>query len=156
MVFIKELVPRTAIALAARVFYGENYVALPMRHAINEQDGSRTVSYSWWFGGRENRMEISVQGQASEVVAGSDIEFITEHYWGYARRRDGRTTEYRVEHPRWLASPATSSRLDCDVARLYGSQFVESLQAVPASAFLADGSAVKVFRGALLNVGEAP
>src|SRR3989475_6438712 len=34
VVFIRELVPRRAIALIARTFYGEHYVALPMRHAI--------------------------------------------------------------------------------------------------------------------------
>src|SRR6266568_4843994 len=34
VVFIRELVPRRAIALVARAFYGENYLALPMKHEI--------------------------------------------------------------------------------------------------------------------------
>jgi len=34
VVFIRELVPRRAIALVARTFYRENYVAVPMRHEI--------------------------------------------------------------------------------------------------------------------------
>jgi uncharacterized protein len=34
VVFIRELVPRRAIALVAREFYGENYVAVPMKHEI--------------------------------------------------------------------------------------------------------------------------
>ena len=34
VVFIRELVPRRAIALVARAFYGENYVAVPMKHEI--------------------------------------------------------------------------------------------------------------------------
>src|SRR5262245_27677971 len=34
VVFVKELVPRRAIAWVARRLYGENYDALPMRHAI--------------------------------------------------------------------------------------------------------------------------
>src|SRR6516162_2941881 len=34
VVFIRELVPRPAIALVARAFYGENYVAVPMKHEI--------------------------------------------------------------------------------------------------------------------------
>ena len=101
VVFVKEIVPRTAIAWTARALYGENYVALPMWHRIEPETG--------------------------------DVEFITEHYWGYARQRGGRTTEYRVEHPRWRARAATVSRLDCDVATLYGSQFVECLKAPPAS-----------------------
>jgi uncharacterized protein len=34
VVFIREIVPRAAIALVARRVYGENYVSLPMRHQI--------------------------------------------------------------------------------------------------------------------------
>jgi uncharacterized protein YqjF (DUF2071 family) len=154
VVFVKELVPRVAIALTAKILYGENYAAVPMRHHLEQQAGGRQVSYSWWFGGRENRMQVSVAGDAVEVAAGSDVEFITEHYWGYARRRGGRTTEYRVEHPRWQVSLATACQLDCDVAGLYGSQFVEFLQTAPASAFLADGSAVTVYRGKSLALGR--
>jgi uncharacterized protein len=42
VVFIRELVPRPAIAAVARCFYGENYVALPMKN-----DGSwRGAIYS--------------------------------------------------------------------------------------------------------------
>jgi uncharacterized protein len=156
VVFVKEIVPRAAIALTARVLYGENYVAAPMSHHIDDQDGSaarpRSVSYTWSFRGRENRIDLTVLGAAEEAPEGSDTEFITEHYWGYARRRDGRTTEYRVEHPRWRIARASAARLDCDVARLYGKRFVEFLKVQPASAFLADGSDVTVFKGRVLPV----
>jgi uncharacterized protein YqjF (DUF2071 family) len=155
VVFVKEIVPRVAIALAARALYGENYVAVPMSHRIERDIGGaaavRRVSYSWRFRGRENRMELSVENDADDVVQESDVEFITEHYWGYARRRGGRTTEYRVAHPRWRVRTGTAARLDCDVAALYGSQFVECLKASPASAFLADGSEVAVFKGTPLR-----
>ena len=154
VVFVKEIVPRIAIALTARIVYGEKYVAVPMQHRIDLDSGTdvpRAVSYSWRFRGRENRLELTVGGAADEAPEGSDVEFITEHYWGYARRRDGRSMEYRVEHPRWRVSRAIKARLDCDIAELYGSQFVEFLQTPPASAFLADGSEVTVFRGSLLT-----
>src|SRR5471032_1969443 len=36
VVFIKELVPRSAIAFVARKFYNENYIALPMSHWIEK------------------------------------------------------------------------------------------------------------------------
>jgi uncharacterized protein YqjF (DUF2071 family) len=105
VVFVKELVPRIAIALTARLVYGENYVAVPMKHRIESEPGDlgpRSVSYSWWFRERENRLDLTVGGKADRAVEGSEEEFITEHYWGYARRRGGRTVEYRVEHPRWV------------------------------------------------------
>jgi hypothetical protein len=157
VVFVKEIVPRLAIALTARALYGENYVAARMRHSIDEEadaTGLRTVAYSWWHRGRENRMDLSARGNAGEAPEGSDVEFITEHYWGYARRRGGRTTEYRVEHPRWQVFTAANSQLDCDVAALYGAPFVPFLKAPSVSAFLAAGSNVTVFKGTMLPCRE--
>ena len=94
-------------------------------------------------------MQLTARGDGEIPPQGSAEEFITEHYWGYARRQGGRTTEYRVEHPRWRVFEAGAARLDCDVAGLYGDQFVEFLRK-PASAFLADGSEVTVHKGTLL------
>lgn len=151
VVFVKEIVPRVAIATTARWLYGENYVALPMRHRIEDGPGTRTVSYSWWLQQHEHRLEMAVGGDPRDVLAGSEEEFITEHYWGYVRGRRGATTEYRVEHPRWRVRSAASARLSANVAALYGDEFVESLTAPPTSAFLAEGSEVAVFQGVRLN-----
>ena len=153
VVFIKELVPRRAIAWTARTFYNENYAAVPMRHELQvESDASsRRVSYEWIFRDRRNRLELCAEGEANEVQAGSSEEFITEHYWGYARQRNGGTVEYRVEHSRWRVWSVREAMLDCDVEELYGKSFVDFLQKPPASAFLADGSAVTVFKGVRLN-----
>jgi uncharacterized protein YqjF (DUF2071 family) len=152
VVFIKELVPRRAIAWAARTFYNENYVALPMSHELQLQtDGTpQRVSYGWAHDGERHHLAVQVQGEAQIVGEGSHEEFITEHYWGYVRQRDGGTVEYRVEHPRWRVWPAQSAIFECDVAGLYGKNFVEFLQGTPASAFLAEGSPVTVFKGTRL------
>src|SRR6266513_2427956 len=47
VVFIRELVPRRAIAVVARSFYGENYVAFPMKHEVNHVGLSLSAEYSW-------------------------------------------------------------------------------------------------------------
>jgi uncharacterized protein YqjF (DUF2071 family) len=152
VVFVKELVPRTAIALTARTIYGENYAALPMSHRIELDDGGavRRVSYAWSFAGRENRLSIEVQGPAREIEPESEEEFFAHHHWGYVRRRDGSTLEYEVEHPRWRVWRAHAAALDCDAARLYGPGFAACLTGAPASALLAEGSEVAVHQGVLL------
>jgi uncharacterized protein YqjF (DUF2071 family) len=155
VVFVKELVPRRAIAWMARALYNENYVALPMghRHHFDTSSGELTGASYWWrHRGREDRIDIAVSGAPQPIAQGSQEEFITEHYWGYVRQRDGGTVEYRVEHPRWNVWTATSSRFDCDVAALYGDKFVGPLADAPSSAFLADGSAVIVRRGLRLGI----
>ena len=82
---------------------------------------------------------------------GSQEEFITEHYWGYTRQRDGSTVEYQVEHPQWRVWSATDARFSCDVAAVYGTEYTSALGAAPASAFVADGSPVTVRRGVPLR-----
>jgi uncharacterized protein len=147
VVFIREFVPRWAIAYAARTFYGEAYRSLPMRHSVEFHNDAAQIHYAWRHGGRWQSMRMTTTGESQETRKDSPEEFITEHYWGYARQRDGRTVEYKVEHPKWRVWPARSAVLDCDVEGLYGSSFVDCLKQSPTSAFLADGSAVTVFRG---------
>ena len=152
VVFIKEIVPRLAIALAARRLYNEPYIALPMAHRIEmEADLVKSAGYSWRFRGRKNNLKLTVRNAAKPLREGSEAEFITEHYWGYNRQRNGATLEYRVEHPRWRVYDVVDSKLDCDVAGLYGERFYDCMNCKPASAFLAEGSHVTVFQGVELS-----
>ena len=151
VVFVKEIVPRPAIAWVARMRYNENYVAQPMDHAIAYAAGEpgrvASVTYRWHTAGRANRLTMAVNELPQPLLPGSEAEFIAEHYWGYARQPDGGTVEYQVVHPPWTAAPAVAAELDCDVARVYGDRFVAALRTQPTSAFLADGSAVTVSNG---------
>jgi uncharacterized protein len=148
-VFIRELVPRRAIALVARAFYGENYFALPMKHQIEHVDLRLKVEYSWRRGKKWESLKMSAIGEPQPIAAGSHAEFITEHYWGYTCVRDG-CSEYRVEHPRWKIWNATAFKLDTDVRALYGEQFAETLNQPPRSAFIADGSPITIERRSIL------
>lgn len=148
VVFIRELVPRTAIALVARAVYKEPYLAVPMSHAValDPRTGG-TASYTWSHAGSEFRLEATASGAACESPEGSEAEFITEHYWGYTRRSGGRTAEYRVEHPRWQVWNAESASFSGAAEPLYGARIAEILADRPRSAFLAVGSQVAVYPG---------
>ncbi len=155
VVFIKELVPRWAIATVARVVYNENYQALPMRHRLeigsaesdDALDTAVHLAYEWRFQGRWQGIQATTTGPSAAIADGSEAEFITEHYWGYAAQRNGGTVEYQVEHPRWRVWQVSDYHFDCDVAELYGPQFADPLSQTPTSAFVADGSAVIVRKG---------
>ena len=149
VVFVKEIVPRWAIAFVARVVYNENYVSMPMRHAIAVPGN---VEYGWRHAGRWDRLRVEVAGEAQPLAPGSEEEFITEHYWGYAAQRDGGTMEYQVGHPPWRVWRAVSSELDCDVEHHYGKEFAGTLAAPPVSAFLAEGSPITVQRGVRMSM----
>lgn len=154
VVFVQEIVPRRAIALVARKLYDENFVARPMRHITTIGDDGRSpehVSYAWRQDRKWHELAVHVAGLPTYPGAGSEAEFITEHYWGYTARRDGGTSEYRVAHPPWRVSVVTESHFNCDVATVYGAKFAASLAAGPSSAFLAEGSPVTVYHGVRLH-----
>jgi uncharacterized protein YqjF (DUF2071 family) len=148
VVFVKEIVPRRAIAFVARMIYNENYVRHSMRSSVTIPG---EVRYEWRRDGVWERVSATVVGEAYQPAADSEEIFITEHYWGYARQRDGSTVEYGVEHPPWRVCRCEQPMLSCDVTRLYGEQFAAYLAGSPSSAFVAEGSAVVVRRGVRLD-----
>lgn len=154
VVFVRELVPRRAIAWMARALYNEPYRAVPMRHAFTSSDGTRALRYQWSDGGNWVGLRAHTVGPPASIVPGSEAEFITEHYWGYTRQRDGGTVEYRVEHPSWRVWETRDAGVEGDLTATYGHAFAEILAGTPRSAFVADGSPITVFRPSRLASGE--
>lgn len=155
VVFIRELVPRWAIATLARMVYNEPYLSVPMTHRVQvSAETGGEVAYGWRYRGAAYSLTAAVAGPASPLAPGSEAEFITEHYWGYTRQRDGGTLEYQVEHPRWAVWPALEAAFSGPAAELYGSEFGRVLAAPPRSAFVAVGSPVAVHKGVRLGKGE--
>lgn len=154
VVFLKEIVPRRAIATVARAVYNEPYVTRPMRveAPVTRDEAPGRVTYAWRHRGRWNRIGATASGPPVPICDGSAEAFIAEHDWGYTRQRDGSTIEYRVEHPHWRAWPTCDVVFDVDVASEYGPAFGEAMQGAPASALLAEGSEVRVGRPTLLAV----
>lgn len=146
--FVKEIVPRRAIAAVARAAYNEPYVALPMRSEISRDTSERDVSarYGWRSRAGDYHLALQVDGDPALPQPGSDEAFITDHYWGYTRQRNGGTIEYHVVHPAWRLWHATAVDIGGDMAALYGPAFGEILSSPPVSAHLAEGSGVTVSR----------
>lgn len=114
-----------------------------MRHRIDLSDAGIETEYAWRRAGSWESLSVAGKGAPLAIENGSEEEFITEHYWGYTDRR-GSSREYEVEHPRWRVWRGVEARLDADIRALYGERFVESLSAAPRSAFIAEGSRVRV------------
>ncbi len=145
--FVRELVPRAAIAVVARLGYNEPYRAVPMRSVAprGPTDAPGRVAYEWRTAGRWQRAAATAVGAPTAPSAGSETAFVAEHYWGYTRQRDGGTVEYQVEHPPWRTWAVERPEFDADVRGLYGAAWESALAAAPASAFVAEGSAVAVY-----------
>jgi uncharacterized protein YqjF (DUF2071 family) len=147
VVFIREIVPRRAIAAAARGLYNENYVALPMSHQIRWTGADLAVEYGWRSKHGWNRMSLAATGQPALPQDGSVEQFITEHFWGYSAQRNGGCKEYRVAQDSWAVWNGGKVNVEGQFEEFYGRDLAGALAAEPTSAMLAEGSAVTVYRG---------
>ncbi|WP_425617780.1 YqjF family protein [Anatilimnocola sp. NA78] len=157
--FVRELVPRRAIAAVARWCYNESFLALPMRSNVDlaaitaDQQTSEQhhLAYDWKSSSGWCGLQVRTIGSKQLPAAGSLEEFIAEHYWGYCRQRDGGTIEYEVQHTPWSVWQAEQLPWLGDVPRYYGESWAQALSGQASSVFVADGSAVQVFRPTRIN-----
>jgi hypothetical protein len=142
VVFIRELVPKYAVAVVARLLFKENYSCVPMSHRAE----AGKVEYAWKLGSRRCVMKIETDGENFVPSEGSLSQFITEHYWGYTTHKGGGSLEYEVQHPPWRVWNAKQASFSGNADGLYGPEIAQILTREPDSAFLAQGSPVTVFK----------
>lgn len=144
VVFIQEIVPKIAISLVANTLYSENYTTLPMDHKWEIRDNLLEVEYSWVKNSKKQSYRVYADLEPLEIMAGSEVEFITEHYWGYVKINENKTNEYQVTHPKWKHHSVNGYDLDVDFGLTYGDQFKFLNSMKPDSVFLAVGSEITV------------
>jgi uncharacterized protein YqjF (DUF2071 family) len=147
VVFIKEIVPKSALTIVANTVYNENYETMPMRHRWNTDKNVQTAEYQWKKAGKWHTFKIETDPNPTAILEGSKEEFITEHYWGYTAVGKNKTSEYGVEHPRWNVYKLLSYSIDVDFESVYGSPFKLLQTMQPESVFLAEGSIIEVKAG---------
>jgi uncharacterized protein len=143
--FVRELVPRLAIAVTARLMFNEPYLHLAMSHQLDLNPSAPTrAEYRWTSEGASSAVVGDGWGEPAVPAADSEEAFMTQRHWGYTRQRDGSTVEYYVAHPVWGVSRIGRGSLDGDPTSVFGPDFAAIFTRPPSSAFFADGSAVAV------------
>lgn len=149
VVFIKEIVPKPALTFVARTLYNEKYQTLPMSHSWTSEDDRQTIEYKWKKG-KWHSLRIRTSKNSSLIQSQSEEEFITEHYWGYTKLANNKTSEYGVEHPQWEVYQTIDYSIDVDFGAVYGPEFSFLTRQEPKSVFLAEGSAIEVKTGRVI------
>ncbi len=146
VVFIKEIVPKPAITFVANMIYGENYETMKMSHKWVENQDNREIEYTWQKNKTKklNSIYLKTTKNLSEIEEGSKTEFITEHYWGYAKQGDQKTNEYEVTHPKWQKYDVLDYEIKADFGGIYGEEFSFLDNQKPASVMLTEGSKITV------------
>lgn len=144
VVFIKEIVPKRALTFVANTVYKEHYETMPMSHTWATDKESSSVEYQWKKQGKWNKFKVQTGTEKFDIDLNSETEFITEHYWGYAKVNEFITNEYEVRHPRWQVYKVKHYDIDVDFGVVYGKEFEFLNQLTPNSVMLAEGSLISV------------
>jgi uncharacterized protein YqjF (DUF2071 family) len=137
VVFIRELVPRRAIAMIARLLYNEPYQRIPMTCGAD-------ATSVWHRFGRGSSLTVRAAVEATVPAEGSPAHWLTDHSLGVGRRRDGRTMLYTVRHPTWALREVTDVDLQVDFGAVYGPEWAWLRDAEPSHLSLAVGSEITV------------
>ncbi len=144
VVFVKEIVPKPALSFVANTVYKEHYETRKMDHSWQLNNGTLDVEYRWKVADKWQSVSISAASTPVAIEPQSEAEFITEHYWGYAKVSEEKTNEYEVTHPKWLQYPILDFKTDFDFGLNYGDAFRFLNQVEPSSIQLAEGSQITV------------
>jgi uncharacterized protein YqjF (DUF2071 family) len=144
VVFIKELVPRFFLALAARIIYNENYRWARMENSLIKSE-SISLNHTINFGGTEYSINVTAENKPYIPEQNSTEHFFKEHEWGFGTTKKGEPLIYRVEHPEWEIFPITGFSHNFDFGKIYGEKWRTLNGEKPYSIVLAKGSEVKVY-----------
>jgi uncharacterized protein len=141
VVFIRELVPRRAIATIARLRYNEPYRCVPM--ACGRELDAEALRV-WHRFAKGSSLEVTASATGTIPAPDSPAHWLTDHALGIGRRRSGATVVYHVRHPTWALHEIAGLDLDVDFAAVYGAEWAWLADTEPSHVSLAAGSAVTV------------
>lgn len=142
--FIKEIVSKPMLVFVANTVYKENYARYPMRYHWDIREDQQEIEYAWKCRNRWNTLKVEAEAQPLEISVGSEAEFITEHYWGYAQHSPRKSVEYEVTHARWQQYNVLKNAVDVDFTATYGTSFAFLNNQAVHSVFLVEGSPITV------------
>lgn len=144
VVFINETVPYKPVAWLANKLYKEHYIAIPTKNSIQIGSNLKQVRYDWKINKAWSHAAVEASMAKEVMPLGGIEEFIFEHYFGYTKISEGKSQEYKINHPRWLVNKVLNYSINCDFAAMYGKEFSYLKSQQPHSVILAEGSAVSV------------
>jgi uncharacterized protein YqjF (DUF2071 family) len=144
VVFINETVPYKFVAWIANKLYKEHYIAIPTKNKIDINNLSKSIRYQWKIDNQWNHIAVNTAKENTQMLPGSEEEFIFEHYYGYTKIHDQLSQEYKVNHPRWLVNKVIDYSIQCNFKSMYGHDFAYLIDHQPDSVIFAEGSPVTV------------
>ena len=144
VVFIREIVPKSLVTAAARALFNEKYLTLPMDHTFQTgTDGINTIEYTWQTS-QKSFVHVAFKNEWKIPEPDSAEHFFCARPVAFTRTGEGKTKEMRMEHPVWRVTPVLNTLTEYDIPSVFGQELVPFLTLKPFSAFVAEGSPIRM------------
>ena len=149
--FIREYVPSYLIAGIARVSYNEPYKTTKITTTLKKTN--ETLSLQYGMSTRNHPFNIGVITDNKPYMPNKNSMefFFKEHNIGVGRTRKKEPLIYKVYHPEWRVFPIKKHSIEIDWTFFFGTGFAFLENKKPDSIFLAEGSAVEVYKHTVLS-----
>lgn len=144
VVFVKEVIGKPLVALAARTFLNQQYVFGETERRLRVQKGKLKVCYSWRSNRMWNSFCVSSDNRFEEVDEDSSAAFFAQRLWSYTKHSQLRTLVMHIEHPPWRIAPVNDSSVILPDDSVFGPVFTSILQKPADICFVAEGSPVRI------------
>jgi len=99
------------------------------------------LEYRWPVGEKTNHIRIRGRSRIKEHSPDSKIGYILRHSDRYIDS-NGQLFRFELTTPEWDIWDVAQAKFDCDIAALFGKDFVKPMSRAPASVFLSRGNVV--------------
>ena len=150
--FLKQYVQRSMAAWLMNKLTRCEISQMPMKMKKNKVPVNRPpdLQYLWKVRERWNDIRIRGRSRVKEVRPDTKLEYVLRHADRYMVNDKG-IWRSRLSTPEWVIWDVAQAKFDCDVERLFGSQFVKAMAKRPASVFLSRGNEVAISKPELVQ-----
>lgn len=150
--FLRHYVQRSVAAWMMSKLTNSDVLQMPMKMHNSNLPRNRPpdIEYQWKVRERWNDIRIRGRSRIKEVRKDSKIEFILRHADRYSVNEKG-VWRSKLQTPGWVIWDVAQAKFDCDVERLFGSEFVKPMSGQPASVFLSRGNEVGISKPELVE-----
>lgn len=151
-VFLKHYAQRSMAAWFLTKLTNCDVVPMPMKHSKSKADRKvpPDIEYQWKVKDKWNDLRIRGRSRVTDFRPDSKIAYILRHSDRYSVDASG-VWRCELTTPEWIVWDVAQAKFDCDVARVFGSDFVKAMSRRPASVFLSRGNEVAVSKPVLVS-----
>jgi uncharacterized protein YqjF (DUF2071 family) len=145
VVFIREYIPRTALAYAANLIYNEHYKTIDMDSISENKYDDLLFCHNFTIDNKKYFIEAVTENVPSTPTDTSPEHFFKQRNAGFGVHKDGSTMYYDVEHNKWRTYKNKTLQMDVDFGHVFGNQWEFLNSKKPENWFVAEGGDVKVY-----------